>query len=186
MLPGYNHNIMYKNCVFHVQTEDSGVASPHIVTHLFVGGNIIDSRKTSYSHLVDVPDRDSQVMTLMQTQHKEMLKALIRGALDDKIAARSVNAATLNGPAPINTDAGAQNRTSLPSQAVAQNAEPDAAAEVTRVMDVNEFPADPASVEPVLDSDTVEIDTIFGKSVISDRPLDEVILTFLNQDLPKK
>ncbi len=38
---GFNHNIKHKGKVYHVQTEDSGVNNPHIITHLFVGGNIL-------------------------------------------------------------------------------------------------------------------------------------------------
>ncbi len=43
MVPGFNHNVKYKGQVFHVQTEDSGVENPHIITHLFLGGNIVKS-----------------------------------------------------------------------------------------------------------------------------------------------
>jgi hypothetical protein len=49
----------------------------------------------------------------MQAQHKGMLKDLIGGKFDSKIVERSKNAATLNGPAPLNVDAGAQHRASF-------------------------------------------------------------------------
>lgn len=113
MIPGYNHNVKYKDRVYHVQTEDSGIANPHIITHLFVGGNIVESRKTSYAELVGKASLSKEVVDLMQDQHKGMLKDLIGGRFDDKIAQRSVNAATLNGPAPLNVDAGAQHRSSF-------------------------------------------------------------------------
>ena len=45
---GYNHNVRYRGLVFHVQTEDSGVLSPHLFTHLFYGGTIISTRKLVY------------------------------------------------------------------------------------------------------------------------------------------
>src|SRR5687768_4337941 len=46
---GFNNNIKYAEQVFHVQTEDSGLDQPHIVTHLFGdGGRIIKSHKRSY------------------------------------------------------------------------------------------------------------------------------------------
>src|SRR6478609_5187811 len=32
---GFNNNIKFMDTVFHVQTEDSGLDSPHIITHLF-------------------------------------------------------------------------------------------------------------------------------------------------------
>ena len=46
-LLGYNNNVRHKNRVFHIQTEDSGVNHPHIITHLFMdGGRILKSVKT--------------------------------------------------------------------------------------------------------------------------------------------
>ncbi len=113
MIPGYNHNVKYKDRVYHVQTEDSGVQTPHVITHLFVGGNIVESRKTSYADIVSSPRRDELLVEIMQAQHKGMLKDLIGGKLDQKITERSKNAASLNGPAPLNVDAGAQHRTSF-------------------------------------------------------------------------
>ena len=50
---GFNHNIKHKGKVYHVQTEDSGVNNPHIITHLFVGGNILASKKTSYADILN-------------------------------------------------------------------------------------------------------------------------------------
>ncbi len=113
MIPGYNHNVKYKDRVYHVQTEDSGVQTPHVITHLFVGGNIVESRKTSYADIVSSPRMSEMLVEIMQAQHKGMLKDLIGGKFDTKIAERSKNAATLNGPAPLNVDAGAQHRTSF-------------------------------------------------------------------------
>ncbi len=113
MLPGYNHNIRYKDGVFHIQTEDSGVQNPHIITHVFCGGNIVETRKTSYADIVNSERLNEMLVELMQDQHKAMLKDLIGGRMDDRVAERSKNAATLNGPAPLNVEAGAQHRASL-------------------------------------------------------------------------
>ena len=49
MLSGFNNNFRYRGVLFHVQTEDSGVSNPHVITHLFHGGNILDSEKLDYS-----------------------------------------------------------------------------------------------------------------------------------------
>src|SRR5437879_2317147 len=39
---GFNNNLKYKEHEFHVQTEDSGLRLPHIITHLFAdGGRVI-------------------------------------------------------------------------------------------------------------------------------------------------
>jgi hypothetical protein len=78
---GYNHNVRYRGLIFHVQTEDSGVLSPHLFTHLFVGGVIVSTRKLVY----DNGSAEDSIKSLMQAQHKAVLKDLKRGTFDDKI-----------------------------------------------------------------------------------------------------
>src|SRR5437868_6798603 len=80
---GYNHNVRYRGLVFHVQTEDSGVASPHLFTHLFHHGVIVSTRKLDY----DPGSAEESIKSLMQAQHKAVLKDLRRGSFDDKIDA---------------------------------------------------------------------------------------------------
>ncbi len=78
---GYNHNVRYRGLVFHVQTEDSGVATPHLFTHLFHHGVIVSTRKLVY----DAGSAEESIKSLMQAQHKAVLKDLRRGHFDDKI-----------------------------------------------------------------------------------------------------
>jgi hypothetical protein len=82
MVAGFNHNFRYKGEVYHVQTEDSGVKSPNIVTLLYLGGTILASKKTSYSDIARVDDLDQIVEELMKEQHKEMLRSLKAGEFD--------------------------------------------------------------------------------------------------------
>jgi len=78
---GYNHNVRYRGLIFHVQTEDSGLLSPHLFTHLFFGGTIISTRKLVY----DAGSAEEAIKALMQAQHKAVLKDLKKGTFDDKI-----------------------------------------------------------------------------------------------------
>ena len=84
MVMGFNHNLMYKGVIFHVQTEDSGVANPCIVTILYRGGVIIGSKKTSYSDIVKMENLKKIVEELMKEQHKEMMRRLKAGDFDEK------------------------------------------------------------------------------------------------------
>ncbi len=79
MLVGYNNNVTYKGKVYHVQTEDSGLNNPIIVTLLYFKGTILASKKTSYSHLIGNKDIKKSVRELMKEQHKAILKELIAG-----------------------------------------------------------------------------------------------------------
>lgn len=84
MLLGYNHNINYKGSVFHIQTEDSGVKNPHIITLLYREGVILCSKKTSYADILRIDNLEAVVEDLMKEQHKEMLRRLKSGEFDDK------------------------------------------------------------------------------------------------------
>jgi hypothetical protein len=82
MLPGFNHNIVHKNIVFHVQTEDGGLKNPVIVTHVFIDGNIIDTKKTSYRDIIKFEKLEEVVAEIMKEQHKEMIKNILEGKYD--------------------------------------------------------------------------------------------------------
>ena len=84
MVLGYNHNVRYRGELFHVQTEDSGLANPTIITLLYRGGTIIASRKTSYADIVKIENLEQIVEELMKDQHKEMLRHLKNGDFDDR------------------------------------------------------------------------------------------------------
>lgn len=99
MIPGFNHNIKHKGRVYHIQTEDSGPKNPHVITHVFVGGNIIASKKTSYADIVDGPEWEKAVRSMMEEQHKHMLRNLVNGMYDTVATGTAYH---LDGPAPVN------------------------------------------------------------------------------------
>jgi hypothetical protein len=84
MILGYNHNVVYKGEVFHVQTEDSGAKNPHIITLLYRGGVILCSKKTSYADILKMDNFESVVEELMKAQHKEMMRRLKSGEFDER------------------------------------------------------------------------------------------------------
>ncbi len=72
--------------MFHIQTEDSGVRHPHVITHLFAdGGRILKTTKTSYAEFIDAPNMAEVVRQMMQDQHKSMFMALRDGQFDHLI-----------------------------------------------------------------------------------------------------
>lgn len=88
---GFNNNVKYGGNVFHIQTEDSGLDRPHIITHLFAdGGRIIKSNKRSYANEVKRDDIAAYVRQLMKGQHMEMAIMLREGKFDEVIAGRAV------------------------------------------------------------------------------------------------
>jgi hypothetical protein len=88
---GFNNNVKYKAKVYHVQTEDSGLDRPHVVTHLFAdGGRIIKSHKRDYSDAVTRDDVATYVQKLMKEQQIEMVMMLREGRFDEIIAGRTI------------------------------------------------------------------------------------------------
>ena len=81
MITGFNTDIKHGNRVFHVQTEDKGVENPFVESLVYVGGEIIASKKT--------PSGDSlkgggaaAVQEMMESQHRKMIAAVQRGRFD--------------------------------------------------------------------------------------------------------
>jgi pSer/pThr/pTyr-binding forkhead associated (FHA) protein len=98
---GFNNNIKFQDIVFHVQTEDSGLDQPHIITHLFAdGGRVIKSHKRSYAEHAKRPDVAEYVRGLMKSQHLEMVMALREGRFEGVIAGREVGGVSVLTEAP--------------------------------------------------------------------------------------
>ena len=103
MVVGFNHNFLYRGEVYHVQTEDSGAKNPHVITLLYHGGTILASKKTSYADILKAGNLEQVVEELMKGQHKEMLRRLKDGELDDllgKVLPDVVGTAEARQPAP--------------------------------------------------------------------------------------
>lgn len=85
MIVGFNHNMTYRGVCFHVQTEDSGIKTPHLITLLYHGGTIISSQKTSYADILKVDNLETVIEDLAKEQHKGMLRRLKTGEFDQRI-----------------------------------------------------------------------------------------------------
>lgn len=173
---GFNHNIKHKGKGYHVQTEDSGINNPHIITHLFVGGNILASKKTSYADIVHTPNLSDVVRELMEEQHKEMLRNLINGVYDNIGAA---TAAQSYQPGELATDAGAaavKLQHGTPIKAPVAPPPPVVRSEPTQLPP--EVLAARALTEKPRPNE-VGVETLFGEDLISEKSLDEVILSYL-------
>jgi len=175
MLPGFNHNIKHKGRMFHIQTEDSGVKNPHIITHLFVGGNILASKKTTYSELLDQEDYEKSVRAIMEEQHKEMLRNLVNSVYDEVVTGAVHH---LNGPRPVNEIPKAPPNDVAPSRAP-HEVIPRPPMQPIKAIE----PEEKTGPEPLRISDERPETNIFGEDLISEKSLDEVILSYLAEDL---
>lgn len=176
-LTGFNHNIKHKGKVYHVQTEDSGINNPHIITHLFVGGNILASKKTSYADILNAENLSEVVRELMEEQHKEMLRNLINGVYDTYEAS-----AKHYQPGQLDTGADASQVKLQQGQsmggALKQPAPTTPPPQPTPAVVPPEVAAARALTEKPRINE-VGVETLFGEDLISEKSLDEVILSYL-------
>ena len=165
MITGANTNVRYRGILFHVQTEDSGRANPHIISHVYHGGTILGTHKTDYSDRLEAADLASVVRGLIEEQHVAMLQKLNSGGFDAVIAQRlgksALDADTAAGP-PVTSRPETRSRPSEPE--AAPRSAPAA-------------PPRPIAAAPLHKVRRGE--RSFGEGLGSQKPLDEVILDYL-------
>ena len=81
MITGFNTDIKHGNLVFHVQTEDKGAENPFVESLVYVGGEIVGSKKTPYDESVREGGL-AAIQEMMETQHRKMIAAVQRGRFD--------------------------------------------------------------------------------------------------------
>lgn len=99
MILGLNTDVRHKGKTFHIQTEDSGVSNPVLFTHVFIGGTIIASRKSSYADDLEHPELEKHVRGLMRAQHRAVHEALTAGEFDE--ASKTARARKKKGAIPL-------------------------------------------------------------------------------------
>lgn len=163
MLSGFNTNIRHREVLFHVQSEDSGLSHPHIITHLYHGGTILASEKSSYAERLDEQDLPLVVKELMEVQHKAVLKRLVGGEFDGLIRERLGDEVFAN---------------SVPDPGSPTDAE-------SPVVTARPTPPD-LSHAPTRSDAPPEAPRAFGDGIVSEKPLDEVILHYLVENARKR
>lgn len=82
MITGFNTDVKHKNRVFHIQTEDKGEANPFVESLVYVGGEILATKRTSYAEIMGDGADEHAVQDLMEQQHRTMIAAIQRGRFD--------------------------------------------------------------------------------------------------------
>ena len=165
-LVGYNTNVRHKGKLYHIQTEDSGVKRPHVITQLFAdGGRIIASEKTSYQEHIGSDGLAETVKQLMREQHKRVFIGLRDGVYDEGDSAQ-VDGEGTNGDA-------------LVSEVSIEVLEHAAARLVEGSPQYEQLRPNSASGQRISRAPAAP----FGHEVLSEKTLDEVILAYLARDL---
>lgn len=195
MLSGFNTNYRYRGVLFHVQTEDSGLANPHVITHLFHGGNIMASVKRDYSELVAATSGEAledEVRQLMQGLHKTMLKELSRGEHDAAIEERmgpEVFRADSSEAKPEPPSVTEEERPPPPSDTGLSDVSRASATRPERepvAADASTPPDESAASPERTAPDAQGLSRVFGERVVSEKPLDEVVLDYLVENARRR
>jgi pSer/pThr/pTyr-binding forkhead associated (FHA) protein len=147
---GFNNNVQYNSATYHVQTEDSGIDRPHIITHLFAdGGRVVKSVKRTYANEREREDIATYVRGLMKAQHMEMCIALREGKYDEVIAGRAVGGmSVLEGVPEIKVRRGAGEAVTGSARAAQPSARAKEAAVRLRLTTVRSLWGGPQQYEP--------------------------------------
>src|SRR2546423_15307366 len=83
VITGFNTDIEHNGTIYHVQTEDKGLRSPIILSLIYVGGEILASKRAPYDDLVANGFDPQALAERLQRQHKLICAAVSAGRIDD-------------------------------------------------------------------------------------------------------
>ena len=98
MITGFNTDIKHNDKVYHIQTEDKGLQNPYIESLVYVGGEILASKKTSYAEQAKSGVDEKWIGSLMEQQHRTMIAAIKRGRFDQPADATKLTASRPTAP----------------------------------------------------------------------------------------
>lgn len=97
MITGFNTDIRHGQKVYHAQTEDKGISNPKIETLIYVGGEILDSYRSSYEDLLaNPPVAEGAILARMEEQHKAIIRDIKNGKYDTTPPTEVTEAAVFN------------------------------------------------------------------------------------------
>jgi hypothetical protein len=198
MITGYNTDVRHGEMVLHVQTEDKGLANPFIESLVYVGGQVLASKRAGYAELLAEGKDEKEIVALMDHQHRTMIAAIRHGKLDGKLAALIAGRQTGQHPviAPATGAVGAPPVTGrlqvppvppapppVPPPPAAPPQRADAGETVSRATAPPASPASPAPPVPPAPAAPVEPVAVRpAKPAAPDRTLDQVILEYLTSE----
>lgn len=101
--------------VYHVQTEDKGLASPLILSLVYSGGEVLASKRSPYQDLIGAGFDEEVLTQRLKQQHRLICAAITAGRIDDlkrmgarpesekKVAAPPTQAQEVNGQIVVET-----------------------------------------------------------------------------------
>jgi hypothetical protein len=73
MVTGFNTDVQHGGKTYHVQTEDKGLHNPIIETLIYVGGEVLAARRSSYADLLDKGVTEKEIAERIESQHNRSI-----------------------------------------------------------------------------------------------------------------
>lgn len=181
MITGFNTDIRHGDRVFHVQTEDRGLSNPIVESLVYVGGQILLSKRSPYTDLIAEGKVDeAAVKQLMDLQHRRIIEAIRRGRFDGA-ASGGTDAGVAKPEVPISPAAAAAAAAilSAPSSGALPRPVPPAPRPPAPAPVPHPPPASGAAPRPPAAAKPPASGIFGGNLPTPDRSLDQVIIEYL-------
>lgn len=86
MISGYNTDVPHGDVVYHVQTEDMGSGKAWIESLVYVGGEILARKRSSYKRVLEGGGGEDEVVRLMDRQHRSLIAGIRGGKFDQGVS----------------------------------------------------------------------------------------------------
>lgn len=106
MITGYNTDVPHSDLVFHVQTEDKGKSSAWIESLVYVGGQVVARKRSSYKSCLDEGQGKEAIAEMMDKQHRLMIAEVRGGKFDAKVS--ELASATVQAEIPAESTSAAE------------------------------------------------------------------------------
>ena len=83
MITGFNTDIEHEGVVYHVQTEDKGLATPLILSLVYSGGEILASKRSPYRDLIASGYDEEVLSERLKHQHRLICAAITAGRIEE-------------------------------------------------------------------------------------------------------
>jgi hypothetical protein len=83
VITGFNTDIEHDGVVYHVQTEDKGLASPLILSLVYSGGAILASKRSPYEDLIAAGFDEEVLSARLKKQHRLICAAITAGRIEE-------------------------------------------------------------------------------------------------------
>jgi hypothetical protein len=82
IVSGYNTRVEYRGSSYIVQTQDKGLGARYVESLIYKSGQLLTSKKTSYTRSLSSPDVKVLIEQIMESQHKKILEEIVEGKFD--------------------------------------------------------------------------------------------------------